>query len=161
MTGATAMTTREAVEILAYQPDFIDELIPMWRESFEEGVGIVDWHPIEEQRQFFLTEVVPDNEVRVALLASEIVGFVAATRESVSQLYVRRGFQRAGLGTRLLDWAKAQSRGQLWLYTFARNERACAFDEHRGFTAVERGFEASWQLADVRYEWTAPPPDRR
>ena len=111
------MTTREAVEILAYQPDFIDELIPMWRESFEEGVGIVDWHPIEEQRQFFLTEVVPDNEVRVALLASEIVGFVAATRESVSQLYMRHGFPRAGLGTRLLDWAKAQSRGQLWLYT--------------------------------------------
>ena len=103
----------------------------------------------------------PDNEVRIALLASEIIGFVAATRESVSQLYVRRDFQRAGLGTRLLDWAKAQSSGQVRLYTFARNERACAFYERRGFTAAERGFEASWQLADVRYEWKAPPPDRR
>jgi hypothetical protein len=70
VTGATAMTASEEVEILDYQPAFIDKLIPMWRESFEEGVGIVDWHPIDEQRQFFLTEVVPDNEVRVALLAS-------------------------------------------------------------------------------------------
>src|SRR5262245_7715560 len=125
----------------------------MWRESFEEGVGIVDPNPIEGQKQFFLTDVVPHNDVRVALLGRELVGFVAATPESVSHLYVRKGFQRAGLGTRMLDWAKAQSSGSLWLYTFAQNDRACAFYERSGFTAVEHGFEETWQLADVRFEW--------
>jgi ribosomal protein S18 acetylase RimI-like enzyme len=63
-------------------------------------------------------------------------------------------FQRNGLGTRMLDWAKAQSNGSLWLYTFAQNTRACAFYERSGFVAVERGFEEQWQLEDVRYEWT-------
>jgi GNAT superfamily N-acetyltransferase len=153
--------TIDEIDILNFREGFTDDLIPMWRESFEEGVGIVDWHPIDEQRQFFLTEVLPHNDVRVAVLDGTIIGFVAANRESVSQLYVRRGFQRAGLGTRLLDWAKAQSGGSLWLYTFARNERACAFYERSGFTATEHGFEESWQLADVRYEWTAAPTNRR
>jgi hypothetical protein len=55
----------------------------------------------------------------------------------------------------LLDWAKRHSGGTLWLYTFARNARACAFCESQGFAAVARGFEPNWQLADVRYEWRA------
>jgi GNAT superfamily N-acetyltransferase len=151
------VSASDEIKIVDFRRDFTDALIPMWRESFEEGVGIVDWHPIEEQRQFFLTEVLPHNAVRVAVIGSEVVGFIAANRESVSQLYVRRGFQRAGLGTRLLDWAKARSDGTLWLYTFTRNDRACAFYERSGFTATEHGFEESWQLADVRYEWEAVP----
>ena len=161
MTGATAMTTSEEVEILDYQPAFIDKLIPMWRESFEEGVGIVDWHPIEEQRQFFLTEVVPDNEVRVALLASEIVGFVAATRPvggpavRAARLPARRtGNEAARLG-------QGAIKRPIVALHLALNERAVRVYERRGFKAVERGFEETWQLADVRYEWQAPPPDRR
>lgn len=126
----------------------------MWRESFEDGVGIVDPNPIEGQNQFFLTEVLPANDVRVALRDTDVVAFIAASPESVRALYVRVGFYRRGLGTRLLDRAKAESAGSLWLYTFARNTRACAFYERSGFVAVERGFEEQWQLDDVRFEWT-------
>jgi GNAT superfamily N-acetyltransferase len=102
----------------------LDELVPMWRASFEAGVGIIDPHPLAEQRQYFLSEVLPHNQVRFALLAGELVGFVAATEESVAQLYVRVGFQRRGIGAQLLAWAKAQSDGSLWLYTFAQNAGA-------------------------------------
>ena len=38
---------------------------------------------------------------------------------------------------------------------FARNAGACAFYERNAFVAVAHGFEPTWQLADVRYEWTA------
>ena len=134
-------------------PGRTDELVRMWRESFEGGVGIVDPHPIEEQRAFFEDKLVPAHTVRVALLDGTLAGFVAATPETVAQLYVRRGLQRSGIGTHMLDWAKAQSAGSLWLYTFARNVGARAFYEKNGFAIVARGFEPFWQLDDLRYEW--------
>jgi ribosomal protein S18 acetylase RimI-like enzyme len=133
------------------------ELVHMWRESFEHGVGVTDPHPIEEQERFLLEQVVPTHDIRVAFLDGRVVGFVAATSASVSQLYVRKGFHRRGIGRRLLDWAKQQSGGTLWLYTFARNAVACAFYERNGFTAVARGYEPHWKLDDVRYEWTGRP----
>ena len=149
------MTTAEPIRIVEFHAGQADELVRMWRASFEQAVGVTDPHPLQEQRAYLLNVVVPRNAVRVAFNAGEIVGFVAASKASVAQLYVRIGFQRRGLGTRLLDWAKSRSDGSLWLYTFARNTGACAFYERSGFHVAARGFEPEWQLEDVRYEWSA------
>lgn len=65
------------------------------------------------------------------------------------------GFQREGIGSAMLEWAKGRSAGSLWLYTFARNAGARAFYERHGFVAVARGFEPMWRLEDIRYQWTA------
>jgi ribosomal protein S18 acetylase RimI-like enzyme len=147
----------QGLRIEPFRRDHAEELVPMWRESFEYGVGIVDPHPLDEQRRYLLREVVPGNTVLVASIDDRIVAFIAATRHSIAQLYVRCGYHGRGIGTHLVDWAKAQSAGSLWLYTFARNASACAFYERKGFQAVARGFEPTWQLDDVRYEWTAKP----
>ena len=141
------------VALAAFDPDRLDELVRMWRASFEAAVGVGDPHALAEQRDYFLTQVLPRNDVRLALRGAELIGFVAASRESIAQLYVRTGCQRSGVGTRLLDWAKAQSQGSLWLYTFARNRGARAFYERHGFVAIAHGFEPTWQLADVKYRW--------
>ena len=125
----------------------------MWRVSFEAGVGISDPHPLAEQKSYFLSDVLPHCRVRCALSRGELVGFVAASAESVAQLYVRVGFQRRGIGAQLLAWAKMQSRGSLWLYTFAQNTGARAFYERNGFVAIAHGFEPNWQLDDVKYQW--------
>jgi ribosomal protein S18 acetylase RimI-like enzyme len=89
------------------------------------------------------------------LLDAQLVGFVASSTDSIAQLYVRVGFQRQGIGTRLLAWAKSQSSGSLWLHTFAQNQGARAFYERNGFVAVGYGFEPVWQLEDVKYRWRA------
>ena len=127
----------------------------MWRESLRASVGIEDPHPVEEHKRYFLTEVLPRTTVRLALLDGRLVGFVAATPESVTQLHVRVGCQRRGIGTRLLAWAKDQSSGSLWLYTFAPNLGARAFYERNGFVATAYGFEPDWQLENVKCEWSA------
>jgi GNAT superfamily N-acetyltransferase len=147
----------EQVRLVPFRAEFEDELVPMWRASFEEAVGIIDPHPLEEQGAYLRREVLPRNSVRVALLQGRIVGFAAASVTSVAQLHVRKGYQRRGIGTLLLDWAKSQSDGSLWLYTFARNARACAFYERSAFKIVARGFEPTWQLEDVKYEWMSSP----
>jgi ribosomal protein S18 acetylase RimI-like enzyme len=144
--------------LVEYQAAWLDELVPMWRASFEAGVGVKDPHPIAEQKNYFVTQVLPRNSVRMAMLEEQLVGFIAASRESVAQLHVRIGFQRRGIGRRMLAWAKEQSGGSLWLYTFARNQGAQRFYEREGFRIVARGFEPMWQLEDIKYEWTRGDP---
>jgi ribosomal protein S18 acetylase RimI-like enzyme len=138
-----------------YTPSWREALVPMWRESFEFGVGITDPNPIAAQVAYFEAEVLPKNSIRLALAAGQLVGFVAASSESVTQLHVRVGFHRRGIGSQMLNWAKSQSVGSLWLYTFARNTVAQAFYEHHGFRVVARGFESTWQLEDIKYHWSA------
>jgi GNAT superfamily N-acetyltransferase len=132
------------------------ELVGMWRASFEWGVGVTDPHPVDEQTAFLLERVVPSHRVLVAHDESGIVGFLAATEDSVGQLYVRVDRTGRGVGSALLQIAKEQSSGHLWLYTFARNHRALAFYNRHDFVEVARGFEPTWQLEDVRMEWTRP-----
>ena len=146
----------DALRIEPFDPQDADEalaLVSMWRASFEHGVGVQDPHPIEAQIEFLLTTVVPAHTVQVAWQGGAIVGFVAYNDESVSQLFARVQNIGQGIGTRLLNLAKAHSSGRLWLYTFARNTRARAFYEHHGFVDIAHGFEPSWQLDDVKFEW--------
>lgn len=139
-----------------FAPADLVPLVRMWRESFENAVRIVDPHPIAEQTDHFDRNIRTKHRVRVVRDAGLIVGFMASNAESVAQLYVRVGHQRRGIGSRLLDLAKAESDGSLWLYTFARNANACAFYESQGFTVVARGFEPTWKLDDVKFAWTRP-----
>lgn len=140
-----------------FEPGDVHELVPMWRQSFEHGVGVVDPHSLDEQVAYFHAQVLPAHAVRVAVAGDRLVGFCASNAESVAQLYVRVEAIGQGIGTRLLDAAKRASSGSLWLYTFARNTQARRFYEHHGFVAVAHGFEAHWQLDDVKYHWAAAP----
>ncbi|TSA14753.1 MAG: N-acetyltransferase [Betaproteobacteria bacterium] len=141
--------------LVEYDASYLEPLVRLWREAFEFGVGVTDPHPLSEQREYFLSQVLPANQVTLALLDSRLVGFMAASRESVCQLHVQVGFHRQGIGSALLGLAKERSSGSLWLYTFTRNVRACAFYEKHGFVVVERGFEPNWKLDDVKYSWSA------
>ena len=142
-----------SITVVEYSAEHLEELIPMWRASFEKALSIVDPHPIEDQRRYFLEETLPSCNVRVALDGARVVGFVAASADVLAQLYLHVDYQRQGLGRRLLDWAKEQSSGVLALYTFECNVGAQRFYEEQGFVVTDRGFEETWQLADVRYEW--------
>jgi ribosomal protein S18 acetylase RimI-like enzyme len=140
-------------ETVTYSSEHRSELIRLWRASFEEAVGIIDPHPLSEQERFFDDEVVPRNSVIVVTEGSAVVAFLAYTRETISQLYVRLDHQRMGIGTALLDRAKLESNGSLRLFTFEANRKAQRFYETRGFMPIRRGFEDKWKLADIEYEW--------
>jgi ribosomal protein S18 acetylase RimI-like enzyme len=131
----------------------VAELVGMWRASFEYGVGVPDPHPIAEQTAYLLDEVVPNHDVRLARDRQGIAGFLAATPQTIAQLYVRVDRLGEGIGSALLRLAQEQSTGDLWLYTFARNTRALGFYARHGFVEVSRGFDPHWRLEDVRLEW--------
>jgi ribosomal protein S18 acetylase RimI-like enzyme len=145
------------VQVSAYEPEDAGELVRMWRSSFERGVGITDPNPIEGQLKYFLDVVVPQNTVRVAKDGAFIVGFLASTPETVSQLYVHVAYMGRGIGTHLLDHAKTESVGSLWLYTFARNTNARRFYERHGFVEVERESANMYKLEAIKCRWLRGP----
>lgn len=142
-----------SIRIADFEPQLADELVRLWRASFEHGVGIRDHHPLAEQMAYFVEQVVPNNAVRVALDEHGLAGFIASTPESVAHLYVRVASIGQGIGGRLLRLAMAESCGSLRLYTFARNLRARGFYEHHGFVETGRESENMWKLEAIRFRW--------
>ncbi len=141
------------VDLVAYRPEFRDSLVDLWRASFEHGVGHPVPNPVDDHRRYFDEHMLTETRVHLALRDGTLVGFGAFTPESVVQLYVHVDHLGQGIGARLLELAKADSAGRLWLYTFVSNQGAQRFYERHGFDIVERGFEPLMQLGDLRYEW--------
>jgi len=144
------------VELTPYRKPFRERLVDLWRASFALGVGAPVPHPRDDHLRYFDEHVLAETNVHLALRAGELAGFGAFTPESVMQLYVHVDHLGQGIGTQLLDLAKADSHGRLWLYTFATNIPAQRFYERHGFDVVERGYEPAMQLGDLRYEWRRP-----
>src|ERR687885_17589 len=138
------------MEIVDYTREYGRELVRMWRDSFEQAVGVVDPHPLDEQLRYLEEKVVPGNQVLVVLGegGSGVIAFMASTPEMISQLYVHVGHQRKGIGSMLVNMAKRRSRGRLRLFTFRVNKSARRFYERHGFKVIGRGFEEEWQLED-------------
>ena len=139
--------------ISEYNSEHDAELVRMWRAAFEYGVGEKDPHSIAEQIKYLHEQVLPNHSIRLAWSDRILAGFLAHNSDSVSQLHVRVGMHRQGIGSELLNLAKSESTGSLWLFTFQQNRVARSFYEYHGFKATVFGFEPTWQLADVKYCW--------
>ena len=111
-------------------------------------------HTDDEVRAWFASIVLVEHEVWVAELDGGIVGIAVLRGDSLDQLYVRPEAQRRGVGSRLLAHVK-RGRGRLRLFTFEANDRARAFYEKHGFTAIAFGDGTANEegAPDVLYEW--------
>lgn len=133
------MGLQSPVRLAPYDPGREAELVAMWRERFEFGVGVRDPHPFDEQVGDLRDHVPPSCEARIALDGPALVGFIAATSTRIDQLQVRVVAHRRGVGTALLDWAKKRSSGSLQLHAFARDRVARASCERHGLVVERRG----------------------
>lgn len=153
------------MQVRLFHPDHADAVVALWRRSFEHGTGLKDPHPVQAQRHFLLTELVPRCRVAVAWMPQTPAdpvpaGFIAHTPGTVEQLYVDPLWMGRGLGTALLQQAQAAARAarvDLVLHTLARNTAARAFYVRRGFVEEAHGWAEMWGVADVRCRWRSLP----
>ena len=115
-------------------------------------------HSPDEVRAWVAGRLVPAGWVTVAQHCGEIVGVLVASRaEGVSwidQMYVRPGWIRQGVGTRLLAHAHRQLPRPIRLYTFQANAGARRFYERHGYRAIAftDGQTNEERCPDVLYE---------
>jgi putative acetyltransferase len=95
-------------------------------------------HTEDEDRRFFGEHVLRECEVLVVRRSGAPVGFLPLKDDMVEHLYVRPEAQRGGIGSALLDAAKARRPGGLRLWVFERNSGARAFYARHGFAEVTR-----------------------
>jgi len=114
-------------------------------------------HTDEQVRAWIADTLMLQCRVWVARSEQRIVGFLALNNDELEQLYVLPGQYRCGVGSTLLDVAKAESAGRLCLFTFQKNERARAFYESQGFRVVDwnDGSRNEEFEPDMQYEWRA------
>ncbi len=112
-------------------------------------------HPRSDAYRWFGTEVVGHREIWVAERAGELVGLLVLDVAFLDQLYVRPGAQRQGIGTALLDLAKALRPAGFELWVFEVNRPAIAFYERSGLVLVEQtsGAGNDERAPDRRYRW--------
>jgi ribosomal protein S18 acetylase RimI-like enzyme len=142
------------------RPDDADALARILREAMQ---GAMPWlpelHTPDDDRRFLREVVLPQQEVWVAETDDVVAGFTAlGTREGVEfmeHLYVAPEHQRRGIGTTLLEKAKARRPVGFRLWVFQRNAGARDFYERHGFRLVELtdGSGNEENEPDALYQW--------
>lgn len=146
----------EGVELRQATPADGDAIADVYLASRADALPYLRRVHTDDQVRSWIGRVVASRPgTWVAVLGDRIVGFLSLEGEDLDQLYLAPGFYRCGIGTRLLDKAKALSPSGLHLYTFQRNSRARAFYEAHGFTVFDLndGSRNEERQPDVQYEW--------
>ncbi|WML33539.1 GNAT family N-acetyltransferase [Clostridium sp. OS1-26] len=147
------------IKIIQYNSAYAEDTVRMWRESKERAISQKEIHSFEDH-VFFLNNILNrDNEIYIATDNNKVVGIIAFNGNEINQLYIHNDYQGKGLGKKLLDMAKINSKGRLTLYTFEVNHKAQRFYERNGFKIIGRGNENEENLNDIKYEWVRQNED--
>lgn len=113
-----------------------------------------DLHDLAETEGWMQTSLFPACDVTVAESHGVICGYLALEAGEIASITVAADARGAGIGTRLLDHAKAARPGGLTLWTFQANTGAQAFYARNGFTERRRtAGENAEGLPDVMMAW--------
>jgi GNAT superfamily N-acetyltransferase len=126
----------------------------LFRRSFGTLTFLPTLHTPEEDLAFF-ERVVREQEVWVADEEGVVVGFSALDGEMLSHLYVDPDAHRRGVGSALLEHAKAVRPGGFAFWVFERNDGARRFYERHRCRAIRftDGAGNEEREPDALYEW--------
>jgi GNAT superfamily N-acetyltransferase len=112
-------------------------------------------HDDDEVRAWFAEVVLAERATWVAVVDGEVVALLVLDGPWVDQLYVDPSATGRGLGSSLIEHAKARRPDGLDLWTFQANARARRFYARHGFVEVARTEGDNEEGApDVRLRWT-------
>lgn len=147
--------------IREYCADDFDAVTILWRISREKSLPEFQQekgHFFYEDRDYFQSHVLQENQIWVATVEDRPVAFMAMNQEFVDQLYIDPNYWRQGVGNTFIELAKQLSPEHVWLYTLQVNVNARAFYEKNGFVAEKFGVSPPPENApDVEYHWRRNP----
>jgi ribosomal protein S18 acetylase RimI-like enzyme len=152
---------RLSVSIRPYRPADFDAVTWLLLQSWKSnGVRTPIFESVITVTRRNLGRELPKGAAHVATIWTRIVGLITFRENEIPNLFVAPAFQGQGIGRQLLDFAKAQHAGGLWLTTLAQNTNARRFYEREGLTLrVTRvgrrpGYRICW------YDWRPGTPSR-
>lgn len=144
-----------AVTLRRLTPTDASDIARVHRASFDDRLPWLSGiHTPDEDLAYFRDTVCATCAVWGGFEGHRLIGFIAFRDGWIDHLFVAPERQGVGLGTSLLDQAKAaQKRLRLW--TFQRNDGARNFYESHGFVQIDitDGSGNEEREPDVLYEW--------
>ncbi|MBW6420137.1 GNAT family N-acetyltransferase [Rhizobium sp. XQZ8] len=125
------------------------------RTSFDARLPwLAGLHTAEEDRGYWSGPLFKSCEIWGAERNGKLLGVIAFRQGWIDQLYILPEAQGQGIGSALLEVAKA-AHPELRLWTFKCNTEARRFYEARGFKAIEEtdGSGNEEKEPDVLYGW--------
>ncbi|OXE36943.1 MAG: GNAT family N-acetyltransferase [Phenylobacterium zucineum] len=114
-------------------PEDAGAIARVHRQTMRKSLDFLpELHTETEDFVFMQNTFLPANEVWVAEVDGEVVGYIGFHPGWIDHLYIAPDHQGCGLGPALLDKALSDG-GARRLWTFQQNLRARAFYEKRGF----------------------------
>jgi GNAT superfamily N-acetyltransferase len=116
-------------------------------------------HTNAEDRRWFGERLADgEHEAWLAERDGELLAFALLTATWLDHLFVRPDVKRSGIGSALLDLAKALRPDGFGLWVFESNGPARAFYARHGLVEVERtdGSGNEEKAPDIKMEWRSP-----
>lgn len=116
-------------------------------------------HSDEAVFQWIRDTLIPTNQVTAVEKDGKIIGMMALSTDGetgwIDQLYLHPDVVGCGIGTQLVEQAKAELGSPIQLYTFQENQVASRFYERNGFKTIQYGDGSGNEekCPDVLYEW--------
>ena len=137
-----------------------ERVADVWLRSREASVPAIPpaVHSEVEVRDWVANVVLPTKEVWVVDVG-EPVAMMVLDDGWIDQIYVDPSWMGRGIGSALLDAAKARCPEGLDLWTFQANVDARRFYQRHGFVAAQMTDGDNEERApDVRYRWEGTAP---
>jgi ribosomal protein S18 acetylase RimI-like enzyme len=114
---------------------------------------------LQEDVKLFREKILPRCDIWAADVRGGIAGFLAMQSSYIDRLYVLPDLQKRGIGSSLIQHAKALSPAGLELHTHRKNASAWKFFEKHGFLAVHFGISPPPESEpDVEFRWRPDSP---
>jgi ribosomal protein S18 acetylase RimI-like enzyme len=150
------------LELRAASTEDADAVADVFIASFGTLSFLPRLHTDEETVDFITNTVMAEDEVVVAEVEGGIAGFVAMSSggDLLEHLYVHPQLTGRGIGTALLERAKARMPGGFRLWVFQANAGARRFYERHGLRVVKLtdGAANEEKTPDALYEWLPEGP---
>ena len=148
------------VEIVPAGPGDADALAAIFVEARRAAMPwLPELHSEADVRRYIAEQVIGPSEALAVRRTEGPVAFLALGGDMVEHLYVRPDSQGTGIGTALLDAAKARRPAGLRLWVFQRNQGARSFYSRHGFVEVQLtdGAGNEEREPDVLLSWAVQP----
>jgi putative acetyltransferase len=136
------------------EPEDVAPIARMMRSTYDLMDYIPRLHTPEEDLAY-VGGLFGEHEVWVAENDDGVLGFAILSSDQLLQIHVEPSRQSQGIGTRLLDQAKARRPAGFSLWTFQKNVGARRFYERHGLELVRLtdGEGNEEREPDVQYAW--------
>ena len=145
------------ITLRPYRGEDQHAVVALWWDSWHSiRPGLRHPHPLAQWAARWADEIVPRQDVVVAVDDGTVVGFAAADAPArvLTQIFIAPGRKHQGIGHQLLVWAQRSMPDGFVLHTLVDNVGSRAFYERYGLLAGNIAINPANGLRTIEYRWT-------